>query len=71
MGQREKLIARMRASPQNIRFDEVLALAKYLGLEWRNQGADYYFSHPAHPYPIMVARPHHGRATVRPTYVRI
>src|SRR5579875_3443343 len=27
MGQREKLIAKMRASPHKIRFDEVLALA--------------------------------------------
>jgi hypothetical protein len=70
VSQREKLIAKMRASPQSIRFEEVLALAKHLELEWRIDGSHYYFTHPAHPYPIMVQRPHAGKSTVKPAYIR-
>jgi hypothetical protein len=70
MSQREKLIAKMRASPHKIRFDEVLALARYLGCTWTSEGSHFYVSHSAHPYPILVVRPHGGRSTVRPTYIR-
>lgn len=70
MGQREKLIAKMRDTPQSIRFNEVLALAKHLGLVHRVDGSHYYFTHSAHPYPIMVQYPHAGRNTVKPTYIR-
>jgi predicted RNA binding protein YcfA (HicA-like mRNA interferase family) len=70
MGQREKLIAKMRASPHKIRFDEVLALVKYLGFTWTVDGSHYSFSHSSHPYAIQVVRPHGGTSTVRPTYIR-
>ena len=71
MSQRAKLIKRMREHPATIRFEEVEALASYLGMEQRATGADNYFWHDrAHPGAIMVAKPHNGRATVRPSYIR-
>lgn len=61
MGQKEKLILRLKSRPKDFTFDEAETLLKYLGYQrsdkGRTSGSRVMFFHPDHP-PILLHRPH-------------
>ena len=70
MSQHEELIERMRSTPQNIRFEEVLAVTRWLGLSCRNPaGSHDIFTWPGSGLIVTVARPKSG-GHVKAVYIR-
>ena len=61
MGQKEKLIERLRASPKTFTFDDVESLLRYFGYsrsnKGRTSGSRICFTSEDHP-PIMMHKPH-------------
>ena len=61
MGQKEKLIERLRASPKTFTFDDVESLLRYCGYsrsnKGRTSGSRICFTSEDHP-PIMMHKPH-------------
>ena len=61
MGQKEKLIERLRASPKTFTFDDVESLLRYLGYsrsnKGRTSGSRICFTSEVHP-PILMHKPH-------------
>lgn len=61
MGQKEKLIARLRSKPKDMTFDEVETLLNYLSYSRSNKGktsgSRVIFTSDSHP-PIMLHKPH-------------
>ena len=61
MGQKEKLILRLKSRPRDLTFDETETLLRYLGYhrsdKGRTSGSRAMFLHPDHP-PILLHRPH-------------
>ena len=61
MGQKEKLIERLRASPKTFTFDDVESLLRYFGYsrsnKGRTSGSRIMFLSEDHP-PILMHKPH-------------
>ena len=61
MGQKEKLILRLKSRPKDFTFDETETLLLYLGYrrsdKGRSSGSRVMFVHSDHP-PILLHRPH-------------
>lgn len=62
LGQREKLIERMKNNPKDIPFEEINALLVHFGCQVRqpkNGSSHYYYTHPAASEPLSIpkARP--------------
>lgn len=61
MGQKEKLIQRLKSKPKDFTFDEVELLLGYLGYQrsdkGRTSGSRVMFVHDQYP-PIMMHKPH-------------
>lgn len=61
MGQKEKLIAKLRSKPRDMTFDEVETLLRYLTYlrsnKGRTSGSRVMFVSPEHP-PILLHKPH-------------
>ena len=61
MGQKEKLIERLKSKPRDMTFDEVETLLRYLGYtrsdKGRTSGSRVIFSSAEHP-PILMHKPH-------------
>ena len=61
MGQKEKLIERLRASPKTFTFDDVESLLRYFGYsrsnKGRTSGSRICFTSEDHP-PILMHKPH-------------
>lgn len=61
MGQKEKLIQRLKSKPKDFTFDEVESLLGYLGYQrsdkGRTSGSRVMFVHDQYP-PIMMHKPH-------------
>lgn len=61
MGQKEKLIAKLRSKPRDMTFDEVEALLRYLTYlrsnKGRTSGSRVMFVSEEHP-PILLHKPH-------------
>ncbi|HEY3314738.1 MAG TPA: hypothetical protein VGL40_05570 [Bacillota bacterium] len=67
MTRREKLLARLRSPGKvNVRFDEILSLAKHYGFEVTSGGADYILRHDDLELLVFIGKPHGGRDFVRP-----
>lgn len=64
MGQKEKLLARLRSHPRDFTFNEMVALLGYLGFERSNKGAtsgsSVKFSRPEGG-ELMLHMPHPGK----------
>jgi predicted RNA binding protein YcfA (HicA-like mRNA interferase family) len=69
MARREKLIAKMRATPGNIRFHEIRALIKYAGFVLFNQRGSHLTFHHADGRLVTIVRPHAGQKTCHPADV--
>jgi predicted RNA binding protein YcfA (HicA-like mRNA interferase family) len=70
MGRREKLLEKMRRSPQSIRFEEVDRLLRYEGFVLFNQRGSHCTYHRADGRLLTVVRPHGKRKTCYPQDVR-
>jgi len=70
MSRREKLLDRMRRSPQNIRFAEVQALLRYEGFVLFNQRGSHTVYHRADGRLLAIVRPHGQRKTCHPDDIR-
>ena len=61
MGQKEKLLLRLKSKPKDFTFSEAETLLGFLGFarddKGRTSGSRVLFSHPEHP-PILLHRPH-------------
>ena len=61
MGQKEKLIERLKSRPRDFTFEEAEALLRYLGFtrsdKGRTSGSRVMFTSPEHP-PILLHKPH-------------
>lgn len=61
MGQKEKLIEKLKSKPKNMTFDELETLLGYLGYtcfnKGRTSGSRVMFVSEGHP-PIMLHKPH-------------
>ncbi len=61
MGQKEKLIEKLKSKPKNMTFDELETLLGYLGYtrfnKGRTSGSRVIFVSEGHP-PIMLHKPH-------------
>ena len=61
MGQKEKLLLRLKSRPKDFSFSEAETLLGYLGYirsdKGRTSGSRVMFYHPDHP-PILLHRPH-------------
>ncbi len=70
MPRREKLIAKMRSSPNNIRFSEVDALLTYAGCVLFNQRGSHCSYHREDGRLLTLVKPHGGRKTCHPSDIR-
>jgi predicted RNA binding protein YcfA (HicA-like mRNA interferase family) len=66
MSRREKLLEKMRCSPQNIRFGEVHVLLRQEGFVLFNQRGSHCTYHRADGRLLTVVRPHGKRKTCHP-----
>lgn len=68
MGQKEKLIERLKSQPKDFTFDEVETLLGYLNYrrsdKGRTSGSRVMFTHDKHP-PIMMHKPHLRKELLR------
>ena len=70
MSRREKLIAKMRSSSWNIRFNEVDALLRHEGFVLFNQRGSHRTYHRADGRLVTIIVPHGGRNTCHPADIR-
>lgn len=70
MSRREKLIAKMRSSPRNIRFQEVDALLRHEGFVLFNQRGSHRTYHRADGRLLTLVVPHGGRNACHPADIR-
>ena len=70
MSRRDKLIMRMRAAPQSIRFSEVVALLEYEGFVLFNSRGSHFAFHRKDGRVLTIVRPHGGRKTCHPADVK-
>jgi len=70
MTRREKLIAKMRTNPGNIRFSEVNALLKYEGFVLFNQRGSHCTYHRDDGRVLTIVKPHGGRKTCHPSDIK-
>lgn len=66
MSRREKLIAKMRATPGNIRYGQVSALLKYEGFVLFNQRGRHCTFHHQDGRLLTIVKPHAGHKTCHP-----
>jgi len=66
VGRREKLLEKMRSSPQQIRFGEVDALLRYEGFVLFNQRGSHCTYHRSDGRVLTIVKPHGGRKTCHP-----
>ncbi len=64
MARRDKLIAKMRSSPGNIRFQEVVSLLKYEGFVLFKQRGSHCTYHRADGRVLTIVEPHGGTQDV-------
>lgn len=61
MGQKEKLLLRLKSRPKDFTFSEAETLLGFFGFsrddKGRTSGSRVLFSHPEHP-PVLLHRPH-------------
>ena len=67
---REKLAMKMKTSPHNIRFGEVIGLLRHDGFILFNQRGSHCTFHRADGRVITIVRPHGGRKTCHPADIR-
>lgn len=70
MGRREKLLEKMRRSPNNIRFGEVGALLRHEGFVLFNRRGSHRSYHRADGRLLTIVRPHGKRKTCHPEDIR-
>jgi len=70
MGRREKLIEKLRRSPQGIRFGEVQALLRHEGFVLFNRRGSHCSYHRGDGRLLTVVRPHGKRKTCHPEDIR-
>lgn len=70
MSRREKLIDKMRRSPQSIRFGEVQALLRHEGFVLFNRRGSHCAYHRADGRLLTIVRPHGKRKTCHPDDIR-
>ena len=70
MGRREKLIEKMRTSPQSIRFAEVDALLRYEGFVLFNKRGSHRTYHHASGRLITIVVPHGRHKTCNPSDIK-
>lgn len=70
MSRRDKLIAKLRNSPRNIRFGEVDALLRHEGFMLFNRRGSHCFYHHADGRFITIVSPHGNRNTCHPEDIR-
>jgi predicted RNA binding protein YcfA (HicA-like mRNA interferase family) len=67
---REKLITKMKTSPQNIRFGEVVSLLHQEGFVLFNQRGSHCSFHRADGRVLTIVRPHGNRKTCHPVDIK-
>ena len=67
---REKLVAKMKTSPQNIRFGEVVSLLHQEGFVLFNQRGSHCSFHRADGRVLTIVRPHGNRKTCHPVDIK-
>lgn len=70
MARREKLIAKMKSRPGDVRFADVDALLKYEGFVLFNQRGSHCTYHRVDGRVLTIVKPHGGRKTCHPSDVR-
>jgi predicted RNA binding protein YcfA (HicA-like mRNA interferase family) len=70
VSRRDKLLAKMRTTPGNIRFEEVDALLRHEGFVLFNQRGSHCTYHRADGRLITIVKPHGKRKTCHPDDVR-
>lgn len=70
MSQRDKLLAKMRTRPDNIRFQDVDALLRHLGFVLFNQRGSHCTYHRTDGHLLTIVKPHGGRKTCHPADIR-
>jgi predicted RNA binding protein YcfA (HicA-like mRNA interferase family) len=70
MSRREKLLAKMKASPGSIRFSEVEALLRHEGFVLFNARGSHRTFHRADGRVLTLVRPHGRRNTCHPDDIR-
>ncbi len=70
MSRREKLVEKMRRSPQSVRFGEVQALLRYQGFVLFNRRGSHCTYHREDGRLLTVVRPHGQRKTCHPEDIR-
>jgi len=70
MSRRDKLVQRMRATPANIRFSDVVALLNYEGFVLFNSRGSHFTFHRHDGRVLTIVRPHGGRKTCHQSDVR-
>jgi hypothetical protein len=67
MSTHEKTLARMRNNPRDWRIDDLKAIAKHVGIDWRNErGSHHVFSFPGAEEDVCVP----AHRPIKPVYVR-
>lgn len=70
MSRRDKLLQKMRRSPQNIRFDEVKAMLRYEGFVLFNRRGSNCTYHRQDGRLLTIVRPHGARRACNPDDIR-
>ena len=66
MSRRQKLIARMKATPDKIRFEEAVSLLEYLGFKTSNKRGSHRTYRDAAGRAVILVRPHGRHNTCDP-----
>jgi len=67
MARDDKILAKMRQSPRNVRFEELDGLLKRRGFEARQRGSHVVYKRGG--VRLTVVKPHGGRKTVDPAAI--
>jgi predicted RNA binding protein YcfA (HicA-like mRNA interferase family) len=70
MSRRDKLLVKMRRSPQSVRFGEVEALLRHEGFVLFNRRGSHCTFHRADGRLLTIVRPHGKRETCHPDDIR-
>ena len=70
VSRRDRLIARMHASPHDIRFSEVEALLRTEAFVLFNRRGSHCSYHCSDGRLLTIVHPHGGRNTCHPAYIR-
>ncbi len=70
VSRRDKLLAKMRTTPGNVRFGEIDALLRHEGFVLFNQRGSHCSHHRADGRVITIVRPHGNRKTCHPENIR-